>query len=158
MSLHQTNKCTLETHCGEKWNKCNQCDFASSKADDLRRHLKSHSGEKSNKCNQCDYASSQAGGLKIHLKMHCGENETNATNVTLHPQRQTIWGDIWKRTVEKSKKCNQCDHASSQASEKHSAVEKKCNQNCNVTLPLLSSSCELSKVQDTVESWWTHYS
>ena len=39
-------------------NKCNQCDYASSQAGNLRIHLKTHSGEKSNICNQCDYASS----------------------------------------------------------------------------------------------------
>ena len=32
----------------------------------LRTHIKIHSGEKPNKCNQCDYASSQAGNLKTH--------------------------------------------------------------------------------------------
>ena len=48
---------------GEKSNKCNQCDFASSSASSLRNHLKIHSGEKSNKCTQCDYASTQAGNL-----------------------------------------------------------------------------------------------
>ena len=32
-----------------------------------------HIGEKSNKCNQCDYASSQAGNLRAHLKTHSGE-------------------------------------------------------------------------------------
>ena len=53
--------------------KCNQCDYASSDAGNLRRHLKTHSGEKSNKCNQCDYASSQAGNLRRHLKTHSGE-------------------------------------------------------------------------------------
>ena len=31
---------------GIKPNKCNQCDFASSLAGNLRRHLKTHSGEK----------------------------------------------------------------------------------------------------------------
>ena len=30
------------------------------------------------------------------------KSQTNATNVTMHPLRQTIWGDIWKYTVEKS--------------------------------------------------------
>ena len=56
-----------------KSKKCNQCDYASSRAGDLRRHLKTHSGEKSNKCNQCDYASSQAGNLRTHLKTQSGE-------------------------------------------------------------------------------------
>ena len=53
-----------------KSNKCNQCDYASSLEDNLRKHLKTHSGEKSNKC---DYASSQAGHLRRHLKAHSGE-------------------------------------------------------------------------------------
>ena len=59
---------------GEKWNKCNQCDFASSRAGHLGRHMKSHNGDKSNKCNQCDFASSRAGHLRTHLKTHSGEN------------------------------------------------------------------------------------
>ena len=53
---------------GENSNKCNQCNYASFWAGDLRKHLKTHSGEKSNKCNQCNYASSQAGTLKKQLK------------------------------------------------------------------------------------------
>ena len=36
-------------------------------------HLKAHSGEKSNKYNQCDYASSLASDLRIHLKVHSGK-------------------------------------------------------------------------------------
>ena len=78
----------LKTHSGKK---CNQCDFASSRVDDLRTHLKTHSGEKSNKCNQCDFAYSQAGDLRRHLKPHtAGKSRTNATNVTLHPLGQAI--------------------------------------------------------------------
>ena len=69
-----------------KSNKCNQCDFASSQAGDLRKHLKTHSGEKANKCNQCNYASAEASDLRRHLKTHSGE---------------------------KSNKCNQCDFACS---------------------------------------------
>ena len=62
-----------QTHSGEKLHKCNQCDFASSQADDIRRRLKKHCGEKSNKCNQCEFASSQAGHLRRHMKSHNGE-------------------------------------------------------------------------------------
>ena len=53
---------------GEKSNKCNQCDYASSQAGHLRKHLKIHSGEKSNKCNQCNYASYNASALRTQLK------------------------------------------------------------------------------------------
>ena len=43
------------------------------KTDTFRKHLQGHNEEKSNKCNQCDYASSQAGDIKRHLKAHNGE-------------------------------------------------------------------------------------
>ena len=42
-------KTHLKTHSGEKSNKCNQCDYASARADSLR--------EQSNGQNQCDYSS-----------------------------------------------------------------------------------------------------
>ena len=57
-------------HSGEKSNKCNQCDYASTHAFTLRRHLKTHNGEKSNRCNQCDFASPLAGNLSWHLITH----------------------------------------------------------------------------------------
>ena len=63
----------LKMHSGEKSNICNECDFASSRADHLRQHLKIHSGEKSNRCNQCDFASSSAHVLRDHLKTLSGE-------------------------------------------------------------------------------------
>ena len=71
------------------------CDFAS-------YYLKTHSEEKLNKCNQCDYASSRAGHLKTHLKTHSGESQTNANNATLHHVMKALWGHIWKHTAEKS--------------------------------------------------------
>ena len=46
----------LKTQCGEKSNKCNQCDFDLSQTGDLNKHLKIHNGKMSNKCNQCDFA------------------------------------------------------------------------------------------------------
>ena len=61
----------------EKSNKCNLCEYASSRAGHLRTHMKMHSGEKSNKCSQCDYASSQAGNLRTHMKTHTGEKSNS---------------------------------------------------------------------------------
>ena len=82
----------LKKHSGRKPIKCNQCDFVSSHASSLKMHLKTHSGEKSNKCSQCDYASSRADVLRQHLKTHTGEekSQTNATNVTIHHLEQAI--------------------------------------------------------------------
>ena len=51
----------------EKSYKCNQCDYASALAWNLRTHLKNHSGIKTNKCNQCDFASMWAGSLRTHI-------------------------------------------------------------------------------------------
>ena len=104
----------LKTHSGERSNKCSQCDYKSSRADVLRVHLKTHRGEKPNKCNQCEYASLYASNLRTHLKHTVGKSQTNATNMTAHPLGEAIWGLIWKHTVEKSNKCNQCDYASAQ--------------------------------------------
>ena len=56
-----------------KSNKCNQCNYASSRAGHLKQHLKTHSGEKSKKCNQCDFTSYQKGDLRRHLKRHSAE-------------------------------------------------------------------------------------
>ena len=39
----------------------------------LRTHFKTHTEEKSNKCNQCDFASHQASNLRKHLKVHSGD-------------------------------------------------------------------------------------
>ena len=66
-----------EANSGEKSNKCNQCDYASSDPSSLRKHLKRHSGEKSNKCNHCDYTSCYASSLKTHLKIHSQSQTTN---------------------------------------------------------------------------------
>ena len=66
-------KTHLRTHSGEKPNKCNQCDYASSQACNFRKHMKIHIVEISSKCKQCAYASSRTDKLRAHLKTHGGE-------------------------------------------------------------------------------------
>ena len=90
---------------GGKSNKCNQWDFPSSLAGNLRRHLKMHSGEKAIQCNQCGFASSHASALKMHLKTHSGE---------------------------KLNKCNQCNYASSRADHLRAPLETHSNQSQSV--------------------------
>ena len=72
---------------GVKSNKCNQCNFVSFWAGNLRTHLKTHSGEKSNKCNQCDFASSQAADLRRHFKTHSGEKANKCVTLRRHTKR-----------------------------------------------------------------------
>ena len=48
------------------------------------------SGEKFNKCNQCDYPSSEAGHLRRHLKTHSGEKTTNSASQETSALRQVI--------------------------------------------------------------------
>ena len=65
----------LKTHSREKSNKCNQCNYVSSYESHLRTRLKTHNGEKPNKCSQCDYASIEKGDLRKHLKTHIGQKQ-----------------------------------------------------------------------------------
>ena len=92
----------LIKHSGEKPNKCNQCDYASSQTGHLKMHLKTHTGEKSNKCSLCKYASSRAGNLRTHLKTHSGE-KWNKCNCDYATSKACHLRDIWTHTVNKSK-------------------------------------------------------
>ena len=142
----------------EKSNKCNQCDYASSRAGELRTHFKTHSLQKSNKWSQCDCTlclflaiikERVGGGIpqKCNFQMsgrpfeetfenaHWGRRQTNATDVTLNPLVQALLKHIWKRTMEKSKTnvTNVTLHPLMQALWKHiwkcsMEKSKQCNQ------------------------------
>ena len=59
--LKKTIDIAMNSNSGEKSNKCNQCNYTSSRAGNLKTHLKTHSGENPNKCSEGNYASSQTG-------------------------------------------------------------------------------------------------
>ena len=63
----------MKMHSGEKPNECNLCDYASSDAGSLRKHLKTHSGEKSNKCGVCEKGFRRNDEMMKHKKkQHLG--------------------------------------------------------------------------------------
>ena len=64
----------MKIHSGEKSTKCNQCNYTSSHAGTLRRHLKTHSGEKPNKWNQYDFASTAGKCLLDTIKKKNKQN------------------------------------------------------------------------------------
>ena len=73
--------------------KCNQSEYITSfRRGSLRGHLKTHSGEKLNKCNQCDYAICIHAGKHFEgaCKYPVEKSQTNVTNATMHPRRQTL--------------------------------------------------------------------
>ena len=61
------------THSGEKPYKCTQCDYASTQAGALNRHIKTHSLLKPNQCKWCDYSTIQWSNLAQQLLIHTGE-------------------------------------------------------------------------------------
>ena len=106
----------MKIHSGDKSNKCNQCNYASLQAGDLRKHLKTHSGEKSNKCN--------ASNLKEHLMLSHAkkQNELNYQQKILQKILNDEEAEMY--SGEKSNKCNQCDYVFSYASDLRTHMKK----------------------------------
>ena len=65
-------------------------DYVSSIEVNLRIHLEAHNGEKSNKCNQFDFASSNASTLWDHLKTHSGEKLKKCSQSNCAPHGQAV--------------------------------------------------------------------
>ena len=88
---------------GIKPNKCNQCDYAFSRAGNFRSHFKTHTGEKSKKCNQCDYTSSRADSLRAHRgnakKIIIKDTSWRQTDMV--ENSKDLMGILWGKNKEK---------------------------------------------------------
>ena len=60
-------------HASQKLRSCNQCDFASERLGNLKRHMLVHSARKPFKCIQCNYSFTNYANLKRHMMTHSGE-------------------------------------------------------------------------------------
>ena len=100
-------------------NKCNQCDYDSSEAGNLRTHLKTHTGDTGPIClgpvlylPKIDHAFSETGNLRTDLKTHTGD-KSNKCNQCEYASSQAghLRNHLKIHSGEKSNKCNQCDYA-----------------------------------------------
>ena len=115
--IHISFEDTFDNSQWEMSGKFNPCDYASSQATHVRRHLKKNAQWKNNKQMWPVWLMhSLWQAIWGDIWKHTVEkNQINVNSVTLHPLRQAIWKDICKHRGEKSNKCNECDFASAQA-------------------------------------------
>ena len=98
-------------HSGEKLNKCDHCNYSSSRADHLRMHMKIHSGERLNACSQqCEFSSSRADKLTRHLRTH--NKVMNQCDFKSH-EPSNLKAHLMIHSGKKPHKCNDCDYSSS---------------------------------------------
>ena len=104
------------TQCnGEKFHKCNKCEYSVSHGNTLKVHMKICRGDtqwkKVHKCNQCNFTMYRA----INSRNYEERRKACATSVNM---RWLIWGCMRKYTVNrncimvKPWRCNQCEYFS----------------------------------------------
>ncbi|XP_075976116.1 uncharacterized protein LOC142976569 [Anticarsia gemmatalis] len=63
-----------EVHDKVKQFKCSQCDYTSTRKEQLKMHMRSHTGDKPYACDVCEYRSGDHNALRRHKKQHSKEN------------------------------------------------------------------------------------
>uniref|UniRef100_A0A1I8P3J5 Protein krueppel n=1 Tax=Stomoxys calcitrans TaxID=35570 RepID=A0A1I8P3J5_STOCA len=60
-------------HTGERPHQCHLCAKSFTRANKLARHMRIHTGSRPYKCTKCDRSFTQSNDLKIHIRRHTGE-------------------------------------------------------------------------------------
>ena len=128
--------------------KCDQCDYSTTFATTLKRHIRTHGGQKLNKCDLCGHLFHQTGNLKRHMLIHNGEKPHKCRHCNYSCSET---GDLKKHmrthSGEKPYKCDQCDYASATAS--HLRRHEKTHKNPKKGAKLTNQSVQQQQKQST---------
>ena len=82
----------LESTCEskEKPYSCKQCEYSSTRAHILKRHIPIHSGEKPFNYTHCTSSFTQRGHIKEHLSTHSGRGFSVEVSATIHASKLMI--------------------------------------------------------------------
>ncbi|XP_075159813.1 uncharacterized protein LOC142232966 [Haematobia irritans] len=102
----------IRRHTGHKPYKCDSCDKAFPRRQDLNIHQRRHTGEKPHECSVCSKSFSRANKLARHMRIHtgtrpyqcpeCGRSFTQSNDLKIHIRRHT--GD-------RPYRCNVCSES-----------------------------------------------
>ncbi|XP_040844107.1 transcriptional repressor CTCFL [Ochotona curzoniae] len=97
---------------------CNVCDFSSSRASSLKRHMKTHSSEKPHLCHLCLKAFRTASLLRNHINTHTGNRpyKCGDCDMAFVTSGELVRHRRYRHTHEKPFKCSLCKYASVEAS------------------------------------------
>ncbi|XP_049632995.1 transcriptional repressor CTCFL [Suncus etruscus] len=97
---------------------CKLCDFTTSRASSLTRHMKTHTDEKTQACHLCPKTFRTISLLRNHINTHTGTKpyKCGDCDMAFVTSGELIRHQRYKHTHEKPFKCSQCGYESVEAS------------------------------------------
>ncbi|KAK9503317.1 hypothetical protein O3M35_011916 [Rhynocoris fuscipes] len=90
---------------------CDFCDYKTTHAGNLKRHMICHSGEKPYACSVCDFKTSLSSALKVHMLIHSSEKSFACEYCDYRTCRSfDLTRHLKKHTGVRSFSCDLCDY------------------------------------------------